>query len=475
MFHYATTKFYILNALPLSYQVSIHSSCVCNELVALHNRHLIDRTYLPFDRVSWRRAQGPLPLRQLMRAHPLAIVKTYSGGKRRMYYNAWLNLQQHGLQKSHSYVNMFIKPDKYSSDAINDKMPRAIQYRSKEFNLLLATYLQPIEHYVYSNLVLNRRRVIVKGLSPMARGMLLVEKMKDFTSPVYIEVDHSKFDSTIRVEHLRTIHKYYKQFYPRSKQFNYLLECQINNVGYTKGGIKYKVRGTRMSGDYDTGLGNSLINYHCLYGFVKHLDYFDFILDGDDSIIIVEEDDIGKLDFDHFGRVGFETKYCIKRDIHTVDFCQCRLMTVPIPNFVRNPIRALSSANIKLSRVSPSKYREWAAGLGACELALNPGVPILQMLGFKLFRSNKRYWLDQDMRFRMGACKRRFTLVSEMARYQFYRCWGIEPWKQELTEAMITGPMYLEREIQDSAEYVSPTSTILRTASAYANLGTSCS
>lgn len=450
--HESKTKFHIVSPQNFGYQLAIHSSCVCNELQAIYSRHCIDRSYLAYDNDVWKRAARAfdrvVPYKHLERLHPLEIIKGYSGAKRKNYYGAWLQLAEHGLKKQDTYVSMFIKPDRYSADQIKSKAPRAIQFRSMEYNIMFATYLKPVEEWLYAELAfgVSNTRIICKGLSPMGRAHLFREKLDYFEDPIYLELDHSKFDSTIRVEHLRSCHKIYKKFVGRKLQFHQLCEAQINNKCFSKGGIRYGIKGTRMSGDFDTGLGNSIINAICLYGFLQECGImkFDIILDGDDSVIIIERGDELKCQFEIFESMGFETKHFIKYNIHKVDFCQCRYMDVPQPNFVRNPIRAISHSTVKLGRVGNRTYREWAAGVGMCELSLNQGIPVLQILGYKLARSSQRYYLDQDTRFRMGRVKlmNRLSVITDEARCQFWECWGIDPSMQEEIESQLTGPTY---------------------------------
>lgn len=480
IFHEAKTKFYIINSQPFSYQVAIHSSCICNERLALYNRHCIDRSYLRFDKLYWKRATKiDLPFKLLEPMHPGKIANCYTGPKRVMYRNAWQSFQHSGLLRKHYYVSMFIKPDKYSAGDIHNKSPRAIQYRAKEYNLLLASYLKPVEEFVYEHIEVNGTRCIAKGLSPVARGLLFTSKVSLFDDPVFFEIDHSKFDSTVRVEHLKSLHKYYKKFYPKDARLNRLLQAQIHNKGMTKNFIKYRVSGTRMSGDFDTGLGNSLINFYVLTGWLKLCNFtkFDILLDGDDSIIIVERDQAYKARPELFERFGFETKFRETDDIHDVEFCQSKLMTTPLPNFVRNPLRAMSHTNISLKCYDPVMYRRWIAGVGMCELSLNPGVPILQRLGQLLAMTHPQYYIEAELRVRMAAIKPKFKFypVTDLARYQFFRCFGIEPAMQEVIEQNLTGPTYPKREVQDSVGYTNEptTGSVLWAASTYATLGTS--
>lgn len=481
--HNAKTRIRILNALPGSYQVRVHSSCVCNELVSLHNRHLVDRTYLPFNEVihnrAWRKAG--LPVEFVTPLTTRQVVDLYSGPKKKAYYKAWMELSQEGYSSRLAKVSMFVKPDKYSADGVLDKAPRAIQYRSRHYNLLLASFLHPVEQFCYKNIKIDGSRVIVKGLSPLDRGHLFQFKKSKFKDPIYFEIDHSKFDSTVRVEHLRALHKYYRKFHPRSTMLARLLRAQLRNTGKTKGGIKYTVEGTRMSGDYDTGLGNSILNYVVLAGWLREcgITRYDIMLDGDDSIVIVEAMMEAKAQPLVFAQLGFETKFAIKYSEHDVDFCQCRFMSEPVPNFVRNPLRMMSGINISLRSYSIKYYARLTKGIGLCEQALNPGIPIVQALARHYTKITERPVFNQQQKLRMQGTKWKMkpTNVTSEARYQYYQCWGIDPAMQEAIECEITGPLYFEREVQDSVKYnyVATSSTVLRAAQRFSTLGTSCS
>lgn len=479
--HESKTAVKILSSNSLAYQVAVHASCICNERVALYNRHAIDRGYLPFDAGLFRRAfrSVKLPYEQLTRIHMLEIVKSYAGPRRKSYYAAYQRLQHCWWSDRYARVSMFIKPDKYSRGDVMAKAPRAIQFRSKEFNLHLASFLKPVEDYVYSEVKIDGLRCIVKGLSPFERAGLFMLKFKKFRDPVFLELDHSKFDSTVRVEHLKEVHRYYRRFYGRGNMLERLLRCQLRNVGWSKGGIKYRVDGTRMSGDYDTGLGNSILNYVVLVAWARmcNLGHIDVILDGDDSIMIVERKVVDKVVPALFARLGFETKFRVVTDVHQVDFCQCRFMTVPVPNFVRNPVRVASHMSVSLKTYNLRKYKELCMAMGLCELSLNPGIPIISVMARKYASLGVRPYFTEELRRRMGGIKWKMRAhpITDEARYQFYRCWGIGPAMQEALEVEFTVPSIFERVTQRTAEinYVATTGAVLWTAQSYETMGTS--
>nr|QNM37815.1 hypothetical protein [Thrips tabaci associated tombus-like virus 1] len=346
---------------------------------------------------------------------------------------------KNGLQPNHKIVNMFVKPDRLSEEGVAEKAPRAIQFRHPCFNLVFSKYTKPMEHEFYPKLTygnLSGTRAVAKGLNNYERAELVLDKASYFDDPAYLLIDHSKFDSTINVDHLKSTHRKYNSCF-HSAQLRKLLEAQLKCTGYTKSGIKYATRGTRMSGDADTGLGNTIVNLDCLWGFLYEsgINKYDMLLDGDDSIVIVERADLVKLRPDMFGKLGFDTKLDIVTDIADVEFCQCKIIFAERPVFSRDPMRVLS--HVQSMRTRPCKWeqvQEWMAGVGACEVACNAGVPVLQVFG-EFFKTPKAVKVDEDFKHRWDLHRGiQPTVISNEARVSFARAWGIDIHTQLLME-----------------------------------------
>lgn len=357
-----------------------------------------------------------------------------------MYIKALENLKMTGLMYKHGIVKMFVKPDRYPADDILEKDPRAIQYRSPEFNLEFSRYVKSFEHAIYSTLkmgVCSNTRVIAKGLNNYQRAALIMEKAAHFDDPIFILLDHSRFDSTINVEHLKSTHKKYQRAF-HSRTLQKILNFQLVNVGYSKHGIKYRARGTRMSGDADTGCGNSMINADVLWAYFKFskIRKYDFILDGDDSIGFIERADLSLLNNKLFGYMGFDTKFQIVDNIHQAEFCQSRLVLTTPPVMVRNPVRAFSHGQCCRRSYAPFQYRQWLAAVGECELSLNQGVPLLQSYGQQLADLSTVKLYDEDYRWKMETHEKKSKSIpiTQEARVSFYEAWGVPIHLQEIIE-----------------------------------------
>lgn len=242
--------------LPMTHQVNVHRSCVCNELIALHNRHLLDRKTETYD-PEYMRAGIVAAKRDFitymdgtMPCTYWDVIKHYRGAKRAMYVRALDEIKVIGFQKQWARIKMFVKPDKYDAEKVLDKAPRAIQFRRPPFNLKLATFLKPIEErfYEYAPESNGFRHIIAKGKNNEQRAQDLVDMSSDFEHPVYLLLDHCKFDSSVTIEHLRMLAKIYLAILPY-KTLKMLLRLQIHNKGRTQGGIAYSIDGTKMSGE----------------------------------------------------------------------------------------------------------------------------------------------------------------------------------------------------------------------------------
>lgn len=407
-----------------AYKISTHASCVCNEYVSLHNRHLVDRSYLSADikllDLGFKLVSKAIRFK-VQKMDVWDVVRSYTGAKKRSYWKAALELR-YGFKKQYANLNMFIKPDRWPEEIAGDKPPRAIQYRRPHFNLKLAQYLKPFEDRVYEEFQPFGTRVIAKGLNLRQRGELFMDKIKKFKNPRFYCIDHSKFDSTVSVEHLQRLHKIYRRCVGKSVQ--QYLKHQYKALGYTKHGIKYKVKGTRCSGDFDTGLGNSLISAAAIMAVFKGCRY-DFMLDGDDTVVILEGE--CSVDRDSFARFGLETKLNVVHDKYHVEFCQSRLIWNRGYMFSRNPLRAISHQCYTVKRYGLKGMIRYLAGVGRCEVACSAGVPLLQKQGMRygIITDNPLY--EQGTRWKMqtkGWAVQPLEILME-TRITFARAWGI--------------------------------------------------
>lgn len=400
-----------LIGLPYTHLVSVHRSCLCNELVSLHNRHLIDRTTPDYDpryiKDSTKHILVELDV-AMGNVEPIRlwdVVKSYSGAKRRTYARAYQDILDNGFNiEQSSRVKMFVKPDKYDGTAIYDKAPRAIQYRHPTFNLMLARYLKPIEHKLYEQTDEEGFQWCAKGKNTYQRAEMIISASECFDSPGFLLLDHSKFDSSVTVDHLKLMaNKYVK--WAGSKLLAELLKRQLKNKGVTKNGIRYRVTGTKMSGDFNTALDNSFLNYLVLRSWCDGLKIkAKYIIDGDDSVLVCDRRDVKTLmsHFNHFSRFGFKTECQIVYELSEVEFCRSHIIDAQQPIMAREPRRALSNMCFGLKRYTGRARLRYLAGNALGEMHRSSGCPILFTTALEIYLAcGPEVLMDTEDRYKL--------------------------------------------------------------------------
>jgi len=337
---------------------------------------------------------------------------------------------------------MFLKDDKYHTLKIG--APRCIQYRSKRYCLPLATYLHPLEQYVYTWKDSSGSPIFAKARNLVQRGEDIEHKFNYMVRPAVISLDHSKFDCHVNKQLLELEHKFYNSCF-HSKQLRDMLKWQKRNVGKTSNGVEYTTMFTRMSGDQNTGLGNSLINYAMtatLLAGIKHCLY----IDGDDFLIFVEREDVDKVNHQAYEQFGMSTKLDnIAYEIEQIDFCQCR----PVFNgssytLVRSPFRMLERVQWGVGKFSKSYIPRYLTSIGQCCLSLGMGLPVEQYIGQQLasFNSKRKvitdmHYIANKMPYRVG--RARVVEPTLQTRLSYERAWGLSiPLQKELESVSVT-------------------------------------
>lgn len=373
---------------------------------------------------QWIRKQGdwttlvPWSLKQ--------VVESYTGGKRKIYERAMESVMNCTFNKSWAKVRMFVKPDKYDICKIKQKVPRAIQYRKPEFNLLVAQYLRPIEEKFYNLKNGKGLRYVAKGRNLQQRASDIINIWESFRNPVIISIDHSKFDSCVRVEHLRALHRFYLSIF-KSKHLYFILRHQLNNKGFSMQGLKYKVKGTRMSGDYDTALGNTLLNFFVIYSVLDRMDVDGhFYIDGDDGLIFIERAHLSKFQehTHYFEWMGFETKISID-DLSTFEFCQTKLIRSSPPVLCRDPRKVVSNLCVSLRKYDSVTWPKIFQGKVICEYWANQGVPIVtEWLESLLVRGMPFVITTEDMRRWLMVKDHKIAKLTPSSLVDLYNAWG---------------------------------------------------
>lgn len=416
----------------------VHEQCTCNEYVSLRNRVVME--VLPLT----GSLTGPIRLAkaigrtlQHLAVEPWtyeAAVAHMPAAKRARYLQHVGEIEDGGVGRMHATVRAFVKYERLPEW---DKDPRMIQFRDGRYSLKLAQYLKPIEHGLYrlkgGFCGLPVGRLIAKGRNYWERAEDMKRKWDRFQRPVVISIDASRFDAHVKEEHLNLVeHEVYRTAW-NDNFLAQLLSWQLVNKGKTAGGIKYKLRGGRMSGDMNTALGNCVLMV-CFVGASLEGVEYDLYDDGDDCLIFCEQRDEQEVR----DRVnasmtswGFNIKFENRATkFEEIAFCQTHPIRVGERWLtVREPGKVLGFgvAGTKFLNNGDRSRDVYIRTLGVCGLATNPGVPLLQKYYWKLCS------LTEGVPIRPGICEMFVGLSKQATAMTGKKVWDLVPEVREIT------------------------------------------
>lgn len=372
---------------------SVYQACQKNELWSLTKRHLLHEGE-PAKEEMARCVKIADALAEevelCVKATPEQVVAHKGSPQaRKRYLHAFWLLFWFGVSAAWHKISAFVKVEKWPVETIGSKVPRLIQFRSYMYCGRLAQYLMPIE----KNLWKYKR----DGISPFAKSMCsfkvastLVKMSERFQNPVYVLADHSKFDSCVTKPWILLEKRFYMKL-AYDEELEALMDIQLKNVGYTKNGVKYTCDARKMSGEYNTSLGDTLINYCILSDVFRKVDHR-LLVNGDDSVIVLERSDLNKVDLGEsvWKRYGFKTKVDIVEELSQVEFCQAKPINLGggVWRMVREPWRAIGRSCVSVKRYQNKAWYGLVAAMGYSELACGTGVPMMQAWARYLMRAS---------------------------------------------------------------------------------------
>jgi len=380
---------------------------------------------------------------------PADVPQMYSGRKRTIYSNALIKYNQTGLNRKHAVSKVFVKCEKTDPS----KAPRCINPRDPVYNLILGTYIKPIEHRLYRAIAkcFGKGPVIMKGYNVQQVGRIVHDKWSQFTHPVAIGLDAARFDAHVSVPMLHWEHSIYMHIFRNCPKLRKLLSWQIDNkgVGYCQDGrLRFSVKGKRFSGDMNTALGNCLIMCGMVYSYSKIRDVeIDLLNNGDDCVVILEREHLRKfcdgLSEWFFDNCGF--RMTIEEPVYRIqeiEFCQMHpILTSNGWTMVRNINTAREKDSICVgSFKNEIAWRKWLYAVGECGLACNSGVPIMQEMYSMMMRVGLQSNVSRDTTMQTGMSMLRIGLdskrsvVTDNARLDVFLAWGFTPDEQRAIE-----------------------------------------
>jgi hypothetical protein len=323
------------------------------------------------------------------------FVSYYGGAKRRCYEAAVESLRDENLKKRDCRVSVFTK-DEYRKPG---GAPRAIQPRSPRFNVKLGRYIKHVEHEIFHAIdeifdPYGEHRTVAKGLNMVDRGNAIAKMWSEFSDPIAVGLDASRFDQHINRLLLGLEHSIYHMWSTGTgnglPKLSTLLRSQLSNEGVYKGVdgvLRYLVDGCRMSGDMNTSLGNVIIMCSLMYAYFDHVGLrgrVRLLNDGDDCVIIMDRRNLSRFQNglqDWFLEMGITMEYDgIYRSLEEIEFCQCRPVRFGEGwRLAPRPTKRLYSDLVSTKPLfSKRVYRKQVGAIAGCGLACSVGMPVFQ-------------------------------------------------------------------------------------------------
>lgn len=454
--------------LPGVWQPHVHESCVHNMVAGLTQRtmgpvvvatpegnELLGGSFREIRKVLTHRV-GDVRQWDLSQ-----VVESYKSKRLRVRYAKAMEtiLTDGPAEPDHAKVKAFVKAEKTKSSKL--VKPRIIMARDPVYNLELASFLKPIEHCMYGNLrgwgklFYTRTRLVGKGLNSQERAALIKQKFERVPDAVAFEVDGKSFESHISVAALTNEHKVYTSLL-RSRRLRQLLSWQVKTRG--KGcGVRYQVKGVRASGDFNTGMGNTLIMLSVMHAAFKRLRCrFDALVDGDNAVCFVSRSDLERIS-DTFPAVCVELGFRMEVGpvasfLEEVVFGQSKpVETANGWTMVRDPLKVLSHAACGYRHYGdPKGGIKVLKSVALCEGVLNEGVPVLQEYAQWMLKSLGKvkaaagaqlesYEYERVLPTALASSGMKLKPISAAVRESFERAWGLSVEAQLDMERRIRG------------------------------------
>jgi len=430
-----------------------HNGCACNEVIALLHRHQVSTPPCVADTDDLKRHfkvfYDQIGRNSIYLHTREDVVNKYEGRWKRRYEQARISLQERSLTDRDFIIAMFVKDDKETTTP--EKAPRAIQYRNPRAGLEMGRFTHAIESRIYNCKDEYGTRIFGKGCNMHDLADDFIKKSQLFKDPVFLELDASKFDAHVNVELLELTREFYVSMCASASEARYVKymwgKTRVN-YGRTKRNVKFKTYGTRMSGDMDTGLGNSLLMYWLIreYLRVNGIVKYAMSVNGDDSVIVISIADLGKAqNISIFKEYGFNMKFGVSMGLQEFEYCHCKMVETDYGWVMsRDPSRLISRTGWSNHKRSGRAAKDYLYSLAMGELAVNYGLPIGYAYGQKLLAySGKAQQVVMSRKKRLYLEKQRFwknfdtAKISERTRNSYYVTWGILPEDQIRIENQI--------------------------------------
>lgn len=226
----------------------------------------------------------------------------------------------------------FVKADEnvlYRSPFLSkNKACRLIQGAQPEFICLVGPWIMSLQSYFKKKWGVDNYITFTSGVTTDEAGKTITDGLDMW---LILEDDIGTFDASV-CEDLCNLEVWISNYYRAPRAVLDLMTRNIKTHGGAYGGFKYKVDGTRKSGDPYTSLFNSIINalLHVFifceirqYTVIQAKLHIKMLVQGDDNLL---RHSGGKIDFvAYMALLGFESEALYRNNLHEAEFCSSRL------------------------------------------------------------------------------------------------------------------------------------------------------
>lgn len=375
------------------------------------------------------------------------FCELYKGRKQTLYKQVLDDYLENGVKRAHSIYTTFMKVEKVPTN----KSPRCIQPRDRRYNIAIGRYLKPHEKRIFRAIakVFRQKYVVFKGLNATEMGTEMHSLWSQFTDPVAVGLDASRFDASVDEGMLQWEHSVYNMIFRSRELRRYLSwQCRSKGVAYCfDGKIKYHVQGGRGSGDMNTSLGNSMIMCAIVWSWLQHCGVRAKLANnGDDCVVIMERADLEKFSrgFSDFAlNLGFTMVVeAPVFELEEIEFCQTHPVCVDGEwRMVRNYSTAREKDSMCLFPLdNPGALQSWLYAVGECGLSLTAGVPVFQSLYEGYMRNGRPSKMSEAVFMQSGSrmmaqgMEAKHQDITPETRLSFFKAFGVTPDEQVAME-----------------------------------------
>lgn len=399
------------------------------------------------------------------------FVDYYKGPRRLTYERAVASLALKPICSRDARLKTFVKAEKINFTLKADPAPRVIQPREPRFNVEVGKFLRPIEHKVYDAIDdMFQSPTIMSKYNSVTLARILKEKFDTVPDCAVVGLDASRFDQHCSQQALKFEHSIYNAIF-RSVELSSLLREQLTNIGFAKGTdgwFKYKKKGSRMSGDMNTSLGNKILMCLMCRAYLDSLQVkYEFANNGDDCLVFIQKKHLNKLATldQYFTDFGYKMKCeAPVSNFEQVEFCQCKpICSNGLWRMVRNVRTCLAKdcASVNLGH-DIELFRRWLKDVANCGLAFTADVPVLgafyNMLSRFGVEGNYENKKNDFTCYRLLSAGVRLTANSpdDQGRYSFWIGTGISPDSQIIIENYFNEAVWGgdKRQLIDNIDYI---------------------